>query len=122
MRRTRSPLRPKPRSVPYVLVILRGGPRVDDEHAHAPAHRAFIDSMIRRNIVLLGGAFASPIEDAYAAYLLRCSGTDEAAEITAEDPFVVHEVVRPEFVEWELVGINPEAIDESAVVRPRDVA
>jgi hypothetical protein len=29
--------------------------------------------------------------------------------------------VRPECVEWELVGINPEAIDPAAVVRPDDV-
>ena len=50
-----------------------------------------------------------------------CSGVDEARGIVAEDPFVVHDVVRPECVEWELVGVNPDAIEASAVIRPEDV-
>jgi hypothetical protein len=61
------------------------------------------------------------VEDAYAAYVLRCSGVDEARRIAAEDPFVVHDVVRPDCVEWELVGVNPDAIDASAVIRPEEV-
>lgn len=108
--------------MPYVLVILRGGPREEDDELHATAHEEFIESLIRRNLVLLGGAFAKPVDGVYAAYLLRCSGTDEALQVAAQDPFVVHDVVRPECVEWQLVGINPDAIDESAVVRPDDVA
>jgi hypothetical protein len=31
------------------------------------------------------------------------------------------EVARPECVEWDLVGINPDAIDAAAVLRPYDV-
>jgi uncharacterized protein YciI len=107
--------------MPYVLVILRRGGHADDEPAHAQAHEDFIDSLIRRNLVLLGGGFAEPTNDAEGAYLLRCSGIEEAREIVATDPYVVHGVVRPECVVWELVGINPDAIDESAVLRPEDV-
>jgi uncharacterized protein YciI len=107
--------------MPYVLVILRGGANADDDPLHAPAHNDFISSLIKRNLVLLGGAFAEPVDDAYAAYLLRCSGTEEARRIAADDPFVLHDVVRPECVEWELIGINPDAIDSAAVVRPEDV-
>ena len=101
--------------------MLRSGPSVEDEQVHAAAHREFINWMIRRNVVLLGGAFGSPFDDVYAAYLLRCSGLDEAREIVADDPFVAQDVVRPQFMEWELVGINPDAIDEAAVVRPADL-
>jgi uncharacterized protein YciI len=107
--------------MPYVLVILRGGANAEGEQAHAPAHERFINSLIERNLVLLGGAFARAIDDVYAAYVLRCSGVEEARAIAAEDPFVVHEVVRPECVDWKLVGINPDAIEASAVVRPEDV-
>jgi hypothetical protein len=107
--------------MPYVLVILRGGGNADDDQLHALAHERFISSLIKRNVVLLGGAFAKAVDDVYAAYLLRCSGVEEARGIVAEDPFVLHDVVRPECVEWQLVGVNPEAIDASAVVRPEDV-
>ena len=107
--------------MPYVLVILRGGGNVEDDRLHAPAHEEFITSLIRQNVVLLGGAFAEPVGDAYAAYLLRCRGIEEAREVVAADPFVAHDVVRPECVVWELVGINTDAIDASAVVRPQDV-
>jgi uncharacterized protein YciI len=107
--------------VPYVLVILRRGGNADDERLHAEAHERFIDSLIERNLVLLGGGFAEPIDDADAAYLLRCNGVEEARQIAATDPYVVHDVVRPEPVVWELVGINPDAIDAAAVLRPDDI-
>ena len=107
--------------MPYVLVILRGGGNADSEQFYAPAHDRFVSSLIKRNVVLLGGRFAMAVEDAYAAYVLRCSGVDEARRIAAEDPFVVHDVVRPDCVEWELVGVNPDAIDASAVIRPEEV-
>jgi uncharacterized protein YciI len=107
--------------VPYVLVILRRGGSAEDERLHAEAHERFIDSLIERNLVLLGGGFAESIDDADAAYLLRCSGVEEARQIAATDPYAVHDVVRPEPVIWELVGINPDAIDAAAVLRPEDI-
>jgi uncharacterized protein YciI len=107
--------------MPYVLVILRGGENADADQVHAAEHEQFISSLIKRNAVLLGGSFAEAIDDAYAAYVLRCGGVEEARRIAAADPFVLHGVVRPECVEWELVGINPEAIDASAIVRAEDV-
>jgi uncharacterized protein YciI len=108
-------------SVGYYLVLLRGATNADDDQRHAPAHERFITSLIRRNVILLGGAFAHPVGDAYAAYVLRCASADEASRIAAEDPFVEHDVVQPDCVEWQLVGVNPEAIDAGHVVRPEDV-
>jgi uncharacterized protein YciI len=107
--------------VAYVLVLLRAGENADDEPVHAAAHEAFISSLIRRNLILLGGALADPVDDVYAAYLLRCDGVDEARAIAAEDPFVVDDVLRAHCVEWPLVGINPDAIEDSMLVRPADV-
>jgi uncharacterized protein YciI len=107
--------------MPYVLVILRRGGNADGEPAHAAAHEGFIDSLIERNLVLLGGGFAGSFDDADGAYLLRCSGVEEARRIVATDPYVIHDVVRAECLVWELVGINPDAIDAETVLRPEDV-
>jgi uncharacterized protein YciI len=107
--------------MPYVLVFLRAGANVEADELHARAHTAFIDSLIRQNLVLLGGAFAEPVGDVQAAYLLRCSNAEEARAIAAQDPFVVHDVLRPDCIEWALVGINPHAIDPATVVTPDDV-
>jgi hypothetical protein len=41
--------------MPYFLVILRAGGNAEDEQLHAPAHERFISSLIKRNVVLLGG-------------------------------------------------------------------
>ena len=105
----------------YVLVLLMAGARAADEPLHAAAHERFIDSLIERNLVLLGGGFAEPIADSVGAYLLRCQTLDEARELVESDPYVANGVVQPELTQWELVGINPEAIDASLVLRPEDV-
>ena len=108
-------------AIVYVLVILKEGRNADAKPLHAAAHEAFISSLIKRNVVLLGGTFTDAVENAFAGYLLRCDEVDEARRIASEDPFAVNDVVSPMCVAWELVGVNPEAIDRSAVIRPRDV-
>jgi len=107
--------------MPYVLVILRRGGNADDEPLHAEAHERFIDSLIERNLVLLGGGFAEAVGDADGAYVLRCDSLQEARELVATDPYVSNDVARAEPVVWELVGINPDAIDAAAVLRPEDI-
>ena len=101
----------------YVFVLLRDGPHADDADVYAEAHERFIDSLIERNLVLLGGAFRGPAADVAAGYVLRCP-LDEAHRIAEEDPFVRHGVVRADPLEWDLVGINPDAVDPGVVVRP----
>lgn len=105
----------------YVLVLLMAGDRLEDEPLHAAQHERFIDSLIERNLVLLGGGFAQPIGDSVAAYLLRCESFEAARTLVESDPYVAYRVLRPELTEWELVGINPEAIDATAVLRAEDV-
>jgi hypothetical protein len=105
----------------YVLVILKEGSNVGAEQLYAAAHERSISSLIKRSAVLLGGAFAETFDDAYAAYILRCEGVEEAKRIAAEDPFAINDVTRPECVEWRLVGINPDVIEASAVVGPEDI-
>ena len=101
----------------YVLVLLEeveGGQPVAEN-----AHEEFVDSLIARNLVLLGGELE--LGRAFAAYVLRASLAD-AESIVAEDPLVVAGVAQPRLVPWELVGVNPDAIDEALIVRPRDIA
>jgi uncharacterized protein YciI len=105
----------------YVLVLLKKGSNSKDEPLHAEAHERFISSLIRRNLVLLGGELADAVDDVYAAYVLRCRDVREARAIAADDPFVLNGVVRSHCVEWRLVGVNPDAIDTATVVRPPDV-
>jgi uncharacterized protein YciI len=95
----------------YVLVLLEHGPAAADEARHQAAHEAFIDSLIERHAILLGGSFAEDIGEATGAYVLRCAGVEEARGISAGDPLVVNGVARARCVEWELVGIDTEAID-----------
>lgn len=95
----------------YVLVFLEHGPAAADGARHQAAHEAFIDSLIERHAILLGGSFGEDVGDATGAYVLRCTGVGEARSIAARDPLVVNGVVRARCVEWELVGIDTEAID-----------
>jgi uncharacterized protein YciI len=106
---------------PYALVLLREGPRFGQIDAYAQSHERFVDSLIRRNLILLGGAIEGPSPIAHAAYILRCDDLEQARALAADDPLVVHEIVRVEVFEWQLVAINPEAIAPSAVITPADV-
>ena len=105
----------------YALVLFRAGERVADAPKHAAAHADFVTSLVRRNLVLLGGDFSEPVGDVHAAYVLRCSSVDEARALVRDDPVFANDVFEPVAVEWLLVGINPDAVDASAVVTPRDV-
>jgi uncharacterized protein YciI len=106
--------------VPYFLVTLSAGKSLNHEALHALDHRDFIGSLIARNLVLLGGALGEVLDGIHAAYVLRCGGIEEARRIAAEDPLVLHGVMRPVCVEWELVGVNPAAIEPTALIRPTE--
>jgi uncharacterized protein YciI len=103
----------------YVLVMLRRGPNAAGDQLHTAAHEEFISSLIRENRVLLGGSFATAVDDADAAYVLACSDVEEARRIAAEDPLAEHGVVSPDCVEWQLVGVDSDAIDPADLIRRR---
>ena len=103
----------------YVLILFREGPRFGEIGLDEEAHEAFVTTLIKRNLVLLGGDFGEAIDRVHAAYVLRCASIDEALGVAAEDPAFVNGVFEPHAVEWDLVGVNTDAIDET--VTPRDV-
>ena len=96
-------------------MALKAGPSVDDEPRHAEAHVAFIESLIERRLVFLGGDFSEPVDGIAAAYLLRCGSIQEASAIAAADPYSLHGVYDTETVEWLLVAIDPGLIDSKLV-------
>ena len=100
----------------YFLVILKAGPNFDEQPNQSAAHVEFIDSLIERRLVFLGGGFSEPVDGIDAAYLLRCDSLEEAKAIAAEDPYATHGVHEPETVEWHLVAIDPELIESNLLV------
>ncbi len=102
----------------YWLVLLRGDAVPTDEVNQA--HVDFIDDLIRSNSILLGGGF-SGVEGIPGGYLLYCESETEARSIAASDPYVKEGPFGSDILEWPLVGINPEAILASKIVRPSDV-
>ena len=104
----------------YVIVFLRRGDSAGDEELHDAAHEAFIDSLIARHAILLGGPFGALLEDVDGAYVLRCGSVDAAREIASGDPLVVHRVSRAECIEWQLVGIDVDAIEPKYQPGPTD--
>ena len=96
----------------YFLVLLR-----EDFDASAIDHESFVDSLIERNLVLLGGPFVGePYPGVTAAYVLRCADADEAAAIVATDPLVTSGTCVSTVVGWDLVGIDLAAIDPELTV------
>jgi uncharacterized protein YciI len=95
----------------YVLVLFRAGSRLRDREQHAGEHEGFVTTLIEHNHVLLGGDFVPPVSDLHAAYVLRCASVTAALEIAARDPLFASRVYEPHAVEWDLVGINLEAIE-----------
>jgi uncharacterized protein YciI len=95
----------------YVLVLLTERP---DAVGPVPDHEPFIDLLIERELVMLGG----PAEggEAAAAYVLRCDSLAEAHEVVAADPLVRSGAMTASVSRWDLVGIDPRLIDRDLVV------
>jgi uncharacterized protein YciI len=93
----------------YFLVTLTdAGP----SEASRPDHEPFIDSLIERHQVLLGGRLTRPsVLAPAAAYVLRCGSLVEAEQLAAADPLVSQGLAAPTVTEWELVAIDLLAVE-----------
>jgi hypothetical protein len=91
----------------YFLVLLHPVPGAGS----LPDHEPFIDWLDGMNLVLLGGDLEPPAGGADAAYVLSCGSEAQAHELVAADPLVTSGCMRPEVVEWRLVGVNPDAVE-----------
>src|ERR1700722_20782192 len=92
----------------YFLVLLHEPPDIPSVEVD---HESFVDSLIKRNAILLGGPLpASPEPGIWAAYVLSCPSRSDAQAIVASDPLVVHGLAIPTITAWDLVAINIAAI------------
>ena len=100
----------------HALVLLAPGPSHASNGDLQAGHEGFIDGLIAENRVVLGGDWKPPVAGFEAAYLLSCTTLDEARQIAASDPLVRGDAMRFEVVEWELVGVDPDAVDRDALL------
>ncbi len=92
----------------YFLVLLTdAGATVEPPEGE---HERFIEELIARNLILLGGGFAEPAQGVVGAYVLATDSREEALELARQDPLVLSGARGCTVVEWELVGINTGAL------------
>jgi uncharacterized protein YciI len=99
--------------IAYFLVLLHTDER------EKPDHVPFIDALIRSDVAFFGGRVE--FGDVEAAYVIRCADLAAAKAVVAEDPWVRAGVARAECLPWEVVAINPAAIDPGVTFGPEDV-
>ncbi|MGY1803818.1 hypothetical protein ACI78T_11110 [Blastococcus sp. SYSU D00922] len=95
----------------YFLVLLAASSAAP---ATPPEHEPFVDSLIDRRLVLLGGELGAGGHA--AAYVLRCDSLDVARAVVATDPLVASGTVTASVAPWDLVGIDPDLVDPALVV------
>lgn len=96
--------------IPYFLVLLRIGPKYTEGPHYWDEHVRFIELMIDKNVVLLGGDLKNSFDNIEAAYLLYTQTQAEAEEWAARDPLVINNIYTARVLEWSLVGINVSAV------------
>jgi hypothetical protein len=101
----------------YFLVLIHPVAGAGEPADHEP----HVDSLVARKLVLLGGDLEPRAHGADAADVLHCGTAAEARRLAAEDPLFSSGYATAEVVEWKLVGVNPDAIEPSLVLRPSDI-
>jgi uncharacterized protein YciI len=100
-----------------VLMVPRDPGWVDDDEVQR-RHEQYIDELDQRKKVVLGGQWIPPAGPFAAAYVLSCESLREAREIAQTDPLVQANAIECQVVEWQLVGVNPDAVDRGALLFP----
>jgi uncharacterized protein YciI len=103
-------------TVSYYLVLLEASANRKQEEKYEVEHIRFIDTMIEQNKVLLGGSLGIGLNEVEGAYLLNVRTHAEAETWTLKDPFVQHNIFRPRIIQWDLVGIDKNAIHPSLLL------
>lgn len=104
-------------TVSYFLVLLHPAPDAGSEPPWGE-HVAFIDTMVSRGVVLLGGDLDPPVAGADAAYLLHTATRQDAEAWARKDPLVRQGHCGPDVIEWRLVGIALDAIHPALRMPP----
>jgi uncharacterized protein YciI len=103
----------------YFLVLLHEPASVPDIEVD---HESFVDSLVKRNVILLGGPLPASSEPGiWAGYVLSCASRGDAQAIVASDPLVTHGLAVATVTTWDLVAINTAAIASELAITPDDV-
>lgn len=90
----------------------------DDNDKLQGAHEEFIGSLEQHHRVILGGELKPPLAGHYGAYVIRCRDLDEAQRIAESDPLAQQGAITVQAYEWQLVAVDPEAVDRDALLFP----
>lgn len=82
------------------------------------AHEEFIGSLEREHRVILGGELKPPLAGHFGAYVVRCRDLQEAQQLAEQDPLAKQGAITVKAYEWQLVGVDPEAVDREALLYP----
>jgi hypothetical protein len=99
----------------HALVLMAPGRTTPPDAELEAEHERFIDRLAEADKVVLGGGLRPAAAGFEGAYVVSCESLEEAHEVSASDPLVRAEAIRCQVVEWELVGVNPDAVDRSAL-------
>ncbi len=101
--------------MPYFLVLLHPVAGAEEE---PPEHEPFIDWLDSLSLVVLGAELDAPALGAEVAYVLSCGSLADAQELVVSDPLVSSGYMRADVVEWQVVGLNPAAVEPGLLSRP----
>ncbi|MBM7786288.1 YciI family protein [Tenggerimyces flavus] len=82
------------------------------------AHEEFIGALERDHRVILGGELKPPLAGHLGAYVVRCRDLEEAQRLAEQDPLAKSGAITVQAYEWQLVGVDPEAVDKDALLFP----
>jgi hypothetical protein len=102
----------------HVLVLVAPSGTTATNSELEARHERFIDDLDEANKVVLGGAWKPAVDGFEGAYLLSCESLQEARDIAQSDPLSSANASGCKLVEWELVGVNPNAVDHDSLLYP----
>jgi uncharacterized protein YciI len=102
----------------HALILMSPSGQTPTDAELQMEHERFIDALDEANKVVLGGTWEPAAAGYEAAYLVSCESPEEAHAIAASDPLVRADAIHFDVVKWQLVGMNPDAVDRSSLLYP----
>lgn len=103
------------RITPYYLVLLSIGDNYALMDRYTEDHIRFVDTLISKSILFIGGdLFLSGGDDKNipsgltSAYLLKTKNKEEAINFMQQDPFIIHHILTPTLLQWNLIGMEDD--------------
>jgi uncharacterized protein YciI len=102
----------------HALILMSPSGKSSADAEVQAEHEQFIGELDQANKVVLGGSWSPSAGTFEGGYVLTCESLEEAREIALSDPLVRADAIQCDVVEWELVGVNQDAVDRSSLLYP----